>query len=238
MFLERVFQKLLLNFTWWVNRKDVAGRNVFQGGFLGLDNIGVFDRSQPLPSGGTLEQADGTAWMGMYCLDMLIIALELAQHLPAYEDVATKFFEHFVYISRAINEPAGEMGLWDEQDGFYYDVLQIPNRPPLPLRLRSYVGLIPLLAVQTLDPAVFEKLPDFRRRMEWFIQYRPEWIRHRELITEPGGAGRRLLSLAGPNQLKRVLARMLRSRPVSLALWAAFPLQRICTDAFHSFAGR
>jgi hypothetical protein len=209
LFLEKIFHKLLLNFTWWVNRKDVAGNNVFQGGFLGLDNISVFDRSQPLPTGGHLEQADGTAWMGMYCLNMLAIALELACHKPSYEDVASKFFEHFIYIAGAINRMGDPNGLWDEEDGFYYDFIHTPHGQTIPLRVRSLVGLAPLFAVETLEPALLQKLPDFRRRMEWFIQYRPEWVQHIALLTEPGEEGRLLLSLVGRRQLERVLARML-----------------------------
>jgi hypothetical protein len=167
-FLERVFQKLLLNFTWWVNRKDADGHNVFQGGFLGLDNIGVFDRSAPLPTGGHLGQADGTAWMGMYCLNMLSIALELARENPAYEDVASKFFEHFLYIAEALNNIGG-MGvpLWDDKDEFFYDVLHFPSGEFQRLKVRSLVGLMPLLAVETIDPALLERLPNFKRRMDW-----------------------------------------------------------------------
>ena len=183
-FLERVFQKLLLNFTWWVNRKDTEGRNVFQGGFLGLDNIGVFDRSAPLPTGGHIEQSDATSWMGMYCLNMLAIALELAKDNSAYEDVASKFFEHFVYICEAMNNLGGQkLELWDRQDGFYYDVLHNDNGPNLPLKIRSMVGLIPLFAVETLDPEIVDRLPGFKRRMQWFIENRPELRRaHRDPI--------------------------------------------------------
>jgi hypothetical protein len=164
-FLARIFQKLLLNFTWWVNRKDSEGRNVFQGGFLGLDNIGVFDRSAPMPTGGYLEQADGTGWMAMYCLNLLAIALELASEDPTYEDVASKFWEHFLYIANAINHLGSDgTRMWNEEDGFYYDVLQLPEGGHLPLKVRSMVGLIPLLAVQTLEPEVFDKLEGFKRR--------------------------------------------------------------------------
>ena len=180
-FLERIFQKLMLNFTWWVNRKDAGGRNVFQGGFLGLDNIGVFDRSAPLPTGGYIEQSDGTSWMGMYCLNMLAIALELAKENPAYEDVASKFFEHFVYICNAMNNLGGEnIELWDAQDGFFYDVLSLPNGQRSHLKVRSLVGLIPLFAVETLDPGVVDKLPGFKRRLQWFIENRPELGEHIE----------------------------------------------------------
>jgi hypothetical protein len=206
-FLERVFQKLLLNFTWWVNRKDAAGHNIFQGGFLGLDNIGVFDRSQPLPTGGYMEQADGTAWMGMYCLNMLAMALELARHNPAYEDMATKFFEHFVYIAHAINGRK-HRGLWDKQDGFYYDQIHLPSGGHIPLKIRSFVGLIPLFAVETLEPDLLEKLPRFRRRMEWFIQYRPWLVENIASLTSVGENGRRLLSLVNQKQLTRISQRM------------------------------
>jgi hypothetical protein len=207
-FLEKVFHKLLLNFTWWVNRKDADGNNVFQGGFLGLDNIGVFDRSQPLPIGGHMEQADGTAWMGMYCLNMLAIALELARTKPAYEDVATKFFEHFIYIADAING-VGEEGLWDDKDGFFYDQIHLEDGRFLPLKLRSFVGLIPLFAVETIDPALLQKLPRFRRRMDWFIEYRPELVSQIASLTEPGENGRFLLSLVNRDQLSRILQRTL-----------------------------
>ncbi len=205
-FLERVFQKLLLNFTWWVNRKDPLGLNVFQGGFLGLDNIGVFDRSAPLPTGGRLEQSDGTAWMAMYCLNMLAIALELARENDAYEDVASKFFEHFVYVAHAMDHRGGmEIALWDEEDGFYYDVLCLPGGGCCKLGVRSMVGLIPLFAVETLEPEVVERLPGFRRRMQWFIDNRPEFREHIELQETPGGGVRRLLSIVTRDQLPRVL---------------------------------
>ena len=208
-FLERVFQKLLLNFTWWVNRKDADGNNVFQGGFLGLDNIGVFDRSAPLPTGGHIEQADGTAWMGMYCLNMLAMALELARTRPAYEDMATKFFEHFLYIAEAINSRYGDQGLWHEEDGFFYDVIHCPDGRYIPLDIRSFVGLIPLYAVETLEPELLEKLPRFKRRMDWFIRYRPQLVKNIASLTRPGAGGRRLLSLVNQEQLTRVMAHML-----------------------------
>src|SRR4051812_38811844 len=172
-FLERIFHKLLINFTWWVNKKDYSGKNVFQGGFLGMDNIGAFDRSSPLPSGGQLEQSDGTSWMGMYCLNLMSIAIELARTKPAYEDVATKFFEHFMYIAWAMNHigTSGDSGieLWSEKDGFFYDVLQTPGQPPYKLRIKSMVGLIPLLAIETIEPELLAQLPSFRRRMDWFL---------------------------------------------------------------------
>ncbi len=204
-FLERIFQKLMLNFTWWVNRKDAGGRNVFQGGFLGLDNIGVFDRSAPLPTGGYIEQSDGTSWMGMYCLNMLAIALELAKENPAYEDVASKFFEHFVYICNAMNNLGGEnIELWDAQDGFFYDVLSLPNGQRSHLKVRSLVGLIPLFAVETLDPGVVDNLPGFKRRLQWFIENRPELSEHIETESTDDGP-RRFLSLVSRHRLKRVL---------------------------------
>jgi hypothetical protein len=204
-FLERVFHKLLLNFTWWVNRKDPEGRNIFQGGFLGLDNIGVFDRSAPLPTGGHMEQSDGTAWVGMFCLNMLTIALELARENRAYEDVASKFFEHFVHIAHATNDMAGEgIELWDEADGFFYDVLHLPSGAS-PLKIRSMVGLIPLFAVASLEPVVFETLPKFARRMRWFLDNRPHLAEHVVCQTTPDGRLRWLLSLVNGKRLQRVL---------------------------------
>jgi hypothetical protein len=208
-FLERIFHKLLLNFTWWVNRKDAEGNNIFQGGFLGLDNIGVFDRSAPLPTGGSIEQADGTAWMGMYCLNLLAIALELARADRAYEDVATKFFEHFMYIAHAINNIGGsEASLWDEADGFFYDQLHLPDGRYERLKVRSMVGLIPLFAVETLEPDLLEQLPRFKRRMQWFIENRPDLVRAVASLVEPGMGGRRLLSLIDRQKLARILPRM------------------------------
>jgi hypothetical protein len=209
-FLEKVFHKLLLNFTWWVNRKDAEGLNIFQGGFLGLDNIGVFDRSAPLPTGGYIEQSDGTSWMGMYCLNMLAIALELARENPAYEDVASKFFEHFVYIAHAMHDRGGEgLSLWDDADGFFYDVLHLPHGEYRRLKVRSMVGLIPLFAVETIEPDILKKLPGFARRMQWFIDNRPEFREHMELLEEPGKGTRRLLSIVTREQLPRVLRLML-----------------------------
>jgi hypothetical protein len=209
-FLERVFHKLLLNFTWWVNRKDAEGNNIFQGGFLGLDNIGVFDRSQPLPTGGHLEQADGTAWMGMFCLNMLTISLELARHNPVYEDIATKFFEHFLYIAGALNNLGGEgIALWDPQDEFFYDVLHTPDGRTTPLKIRSMVGLIPLFAVTTIEPALLQQLPEFRTRLEWFLTHQPELAALVSRWQEPGLGERRLLALCRGRRMKRVLRRML-----------------------------
>jgi hypothetical protein len=209
-FLERVFQKLLLNFTWWVNRKDIYGNNVFEGGFLGLDNIGVFDRSAPLPTGGRLEQSDGTSWMAMYSLNMLTIALELALENPVYEDIATKFFEHFIYISAAM----GRMGmdrdeLWDDEDGFFYDVLQLPNGESNRLKVRSMVGLIPLFAVITLEPEQLNRLPAFKTRLEWFIENRPKLSQNIACMESPGIGARRLLAITSQSRLRRILQKML-----------------------------
>jgi hypothetical protein len=209
-FLERVFHKLLLNFTWWVNRKDPAGRNVFQGGFLGLDNIGVFDRSAPLPTGGYIEQSDGTSWMGMYCLNMLAMALELARDDRAYEDVASKFFEHFVYIAHATHHLGGDsMGLWDEEDGFFYDVLNLPDGTRCPMKVRSLVGLIPLFAVETWDTELADGLPGFNRRAQWFIDNNPDLREHIAFKDKPGGGRRVMLSIVSREQLPKVLRLML-----------------------------
>jgi len=212
-FLERVFHKLLLNFTWWVNRKDAEGMNVFQGGFLGLDNIGVFDRSAPLPTGGHLEQSDGTSWMAMYSLNMLAIAMELANHDPAYEDVASKFWEHFLNIAHAMSggRQHGSDGhdLWDDEDGFFYDVLHTSDGSRQPLRVRSLVGLIPLLAVQTLEPGTLKRHDGFRRRLEWFVQHRPDLTANVACMRTPGRDERRLLAILDPDRLRRVLAVML-----------------------------
>ncbi|MCC3439756.1 MAG: glucosidase [Microcoleus sp. PH2017_29_MFU_D_A] len=209
-FLQRVFHKLLLNFTWWVNRKDMAGNNVFQGGFLGLDNIGIFDRSAELPTGGYLNQADGTSWMGMYCLNMLAIALELAKADDSYEDIASKFFEHFLYIADAI-DGIGEsnIALWDEVDGFYYDALHLPDGQQLPLKVRSLVGLIPLYAVIVLELETLEKFPGFKRRMQWFIRNRPDLKENVACMETPGMGARRLLAIAYRSKLQRILQRML-----------------------------
>jgi hypothetical protein len=211
-FLERVFHKLLLNFTWWVNRKDAHGHNIFQGGFLGLDNIGLFDRSKPLPTGGYINQADGTSWMAMYSLNLMRIALELALHNPVYQDIATKFFEHFLAIAEAMTNMGGHttgIGLWDEQDRFYYDELILPDDQIIKLRVRSMVGLIPLFAVETLEPELLKRLPDFARRLEWVMKHRPELAALVSRWEEPGRGERRLLSLLRGHRMKRVLARML-----------------------------
>ncbi len=210
MFLERIFHKLLMNFTWWVNRKDAEGNNVFEGGFLGLDNIGVFDRSAALPTGGLLEQSDGTSWMGMFCLNMMRIALELACFNPVYENIATKFFEHFLYIAGAMNDIAGEgIELWDAQDEFFYDVLHLPNDAHVPLRVRSLVGLIPLLAVETVEPELIDKLPGFKGRLEWFLTHRQDLASLVSRWHEPGAEDRRLLALVRGHRMKRLLRRML-----------------------------
>jgi hypothetical protein len=209
LFLERVFQKLMLNFTWWVNRKDVEGNNVFQGGFLGLDNIGVFDRSAPLPTGGHIDQSDGTSWMGMYCLNMLTIALELAQTNPVYEDIATKFFEHFLYIADAMNHIGeGDASLWHDPDGFYYDVLHLSDRQ-IVLKVRSLVGLIPLFAVETIEPKTLQQLPNFKKRVEWFIQHRPDLTDNIACMKTEGVGERRLLAIVYRDKLRRILQTML-----------------------------
>ena len=209
-FLEKVFHKLLLNFTWWVNRKDPDGRNVFEGGFLGLDNIGVFDRSRPLPTGGHIEQSDGTSWMGMYCLDMLAIAMELAQEDLAYEDVASKFFEHFVYITQAMNNRGGHgISLWDEKDGFYYDVLHLPNDQHDFMKVRSVVGLIPLYAVEVLEPEEVDALPGFKRRMQWFLDNVPNVPHHIEMTQTSAQGIRRQLSIVSRRKLISILRYML-----------------------------
>ncbi|MCG3119684.1 MAG: hypothetical protein ALAOOOJD_02192 [bacterium] len=210
VFLERVFQKLLLNFTWWVNRKDAHGMNIFQGGFLGLDNIGVFDRSAPLPTGGHIAQADGTSWMAMYSLNMMRIALELALHNHVYEDMASKFFEHFLYIAGATANIGGEgINLWDQQDEFFYDVLHLPNGQKITLKVRSMVGLIPLFAVETLEPDLLDKVPEFKQRLEWFLNYRPDLASLVSRWQEHGKGERRLLSLLRGHRMKRLLKRML-----------------------------
>jgi hypothetical protein len=207
-FLERVFHKLMLNFTWWVNRKDALGRNIFQGGFLGLDNIGVFDRSSRLPTGGYINQSDGTSWMAMYALNLMRIALELAQHNHVYEDIASKFFEHFLGIAEAMSSMA-EGALWDEEDKFFYDVLNLPDDARVRLRIRSMVGLIPLFAVETLEPEMLEKLPGFRKRLEWFLEHRPHLASLVSHWQSPGRGQRRLLSLLRGHRMKRLLQRML-----------------------------
>ena len=208
-FLKKVFQKLLINFTWWVNRKDHKGNNVFEGGFLGLDNIGVFDRSNQIPGGGYLEQADGTAWMGMYCLNMLEMALEIAQYDPTFEDVATKFFEHFTYIAESLNRMGHDWtGAWDEQEGFFYDILALPNGDYIPMKVRSLVGLSTLFAAYVLPKSKLEKLSDFTRRLRWFQQYRADKGDYLVLDEDPV-SGDLLLSLIPQARLGRLLHAML-----------------------------
>ncbi len=214
-FLERVFHKLLLNFTWWVNRKDEHGHNLFQGGFLGLDNIGVFDRSAALPTGGHIEQADGTSWMAMYCLNLLRMALELAKTNPIYQDLATKFFEHFLYIAAAMANVGGEgIDLWDDEDEFFYDVLHCSagesgEEGVIPLKVRSMVGLIPLYAVETLEPELLDQVPEFKARMDWFLEHRPELASLVSRFHEPGSGEHRLVSLLRAYRMKHLLAKML-----------------------------
>ena len=209
-FLERVFHKLMLNFTWWVNRKDSEGRNIFEGGFLGLDNIGIFDRSKPLPTGGEIHQSDGTAWMAMYTLNLMRIALELADENPVYQDIATKFFEHFLYIAAAMTRRGGEdLGLWDEADQFFYDVLNLPGGQKVPLRVRSMVGLIPLFAVEVMDSALLDKLPEFGARLDWFLENRPDLALLVSRWADRARGGRALLSLLRGHRLKQLLRRML-----------------------------
>ncbi|AFZ34473.1 hypothetical protein Sta7437_0888 [Stanieria cyanosphaera PCC 7437] len=209
-FLERVFQKLLLNFTWWINRQDKDGNNVFQGGFLGLDNIGVFNRGDELPTGGKLSQSDGTSWMAMFCLDMLTIALELASDNEVYEDIASKFFEHFLYIVEAMNHIGPEgYTLWNNEDGFYYDVLDLPNGNNIDLKVRSLVGLIPLLAVTIIKSETFEKLSGFTKRVNWFINNRPHLSRNIACMEGCGQNSRRLLAIVDRDKLRRLLEKML-----------------------------
>jgi hypothetical protein len=209
-FLARVFHKLLLNFTWWVNRQDVDGLNVFQGGFLGLDNIGVFDRNMMLPGGGHLEQSDGTSWMAMYSLDMMAIALELSREDPTYEDVASKFWEHFVYIARAMNHLGDDgLSLWNEEDGFFYDVLHSSDGANMPIRVRSLVGLMPLYAVQTMSPELLDAMPAFKRRLEWFIEHRSDLTGNLACMRTQGHKERRLFSITSRPQLERILKVML-----------------------------
>jgi hypothetical protein len=209
-FLKRIFNKMLLNFTWWVNQKDRDGRNVFQGGFLGLDNVEIFDRSKPLPTGGSIDQADGTAWMAMYSLNMMRMSIELAYEDAAYEDMASKFFEHFLAIAGAMTDMGGKgTGLWDEDDGFFYDVLALPDGRNIRLQLRSIVGLIPMFAVEVLDSDVFERLPDFAIRTQWFLKHRPGLASLVSRWTEPGKGDLRLLSLLRGHRLTCLLRRML-----------------------------
>ena len=209
-FLELVFQRLLLNFTWWVNQKDIEGNNVFEGGFLGLDNIGVFDRSSELPTGGHIEQSDGTSWMAMFCLDMLTIALELAVENDVYEDIAFKFFEHFLYIVDAMNHLGSDgTQLWDEADNFYYDVLHEPEKEDVHLKVRSIVGLIPLFAVAIIDSETLQKLPKFQKRVNWFMENRSDLSGNIACMEACGIDSERLLAIVSPERLRIILEKML-----------------------------
>ncbi len=208
-FLASVFNRLLMNFTWWVNRKDADGRNIFEGGFLGLDNVGVFDRSQPLPTGGRLRQADGTSWMAMFALTMMKMALELAHDRPFYQDLAAKFFEHFLQIAEAMSSAGLGQGLWDEEEGFFFDMIEDRNNKVIPLKLFSIVGLMPLFCVETIEPEVLERLPVFRERLEWYLRERPELAGLVSRWTDPGRGDRRLLSLLRGHRMKALLRKAL-----------------------------
>ena len=209
-FLERIFHKLLLNFTWWVNRKDPQGLNIFEGGFLGLDNIGVFDRSRPLPTGGHIEQSDGTAWMAMFCLNMLRMSVELSERDPVYVDMTIKFLDHFLYIARAMTDMGKEgIGLWNDEDNFFYDVLWMPSGEKVPLRLRSVVGLIPLFAVGTVEQEVIDKLPELWSKFELYRERRSDLVKLVSRWNEGGVKGRRLISLVRVFRMTRLLHRML-----------------------------
>jgi len=208
-FLKRVFQKLLINFTWWVNRKDGNDNNIFEGGFLGLDNIGIFDRSAEIPGGGHLEQADGTSWMAMYCLNMLDMALEIAQEDPTFEDVATKFFEHFIIIAESLNQIGEDwFGSWDEEEGFFYDILAMPDGSYTPLKVRSLVGLTTLFATLRLPKERLDSLPDFKRRLEWYLKYRQD-NKFYLVIENMAEDEDILLSLLPHNRLKKMLKALL-----------------------------
>jgi hypothetical protein len=207
--LERAYQKLALNFTWWVNRKDRSGNNAFEGGFLGLDNIGVFDRSAPLPTGGYLEQADGTAWMALFCQNMIEITTELMRSKPAYADMALKFAQHFLWIAAALMHAGGDVGMWDEEDGFFYDVLRLPDGRAERLKVRSMVGLLPLCAVTVFDGKTLEQHPELRDRFRKFLEARQELRAFIHDPTKPGQAGRRLAAVLDERKLRRVLARLL-----------------------------
>jgi Glycosyl hydrolase family 63 C-terminal domain len=206
-FLEGIFHKLLLNFTWWVNRKDTEGKNIFQGGFLGLDNIGVFDRSSSLPTGGFIDQADGTSWMASYCLTMLQISLELAKTNKVYQDSASKFLEHFLRVANAMTDIGGTgTSLWHEQDGFFYDMLHLPSGEKIPLKVRSLVGILPLIAVDTIEPELLEEMPDFKRRLEWFVNNRPHLSNNMASLETPGKKHRRLAALLSRERLVKILS--------------------------------
>ena len=236
-FLERVFQKLLLNFTWWVNQKDHNGNNIFQGGFLGLDNIGIFDRSAELPTGGYLEQSDATSWMGMYCLNMLEIALELTKTNPTYEDIASKFFEHFLYIADAMNCVSDRhVPLWDKEDRFFYDVLHLPDDRHHHLKVRSMVGLVPLFATGILESSTLDRLPDFKRRFEWFINNRPNLQRNLAALSTPGAQARRLLAIVCPiDRLPHIIHRLL-DEAEFLSPYGVRSLSKIHANQPYTFA--
>ena len=208
-YLERIFHKLLINFTWWVNRKDTSGNNIFEGGFLGLDNIGAFDRSMKFPSGVFMEQSDGTSWMATYSLSMLMIALDLAMQDPVYEDTAIKFWEHFLYIVNAMNRSIDGEGIWDEEQGFYYDVLHVSDGEHIPMRIRSIVGLVPLFAVQTLEPGLMQRLPNFAHRIQWYLEHRPDLTRNIACFHAEGVKERQLLAIVDEKRLRRILQIML-----------------------------
>ncbi|NJM94405.1 MAG: glucosidase, partial [Cytophagales bacterium] len=219
-FLEMVFHKLLLNFTWWVNQRDRGGNNIFEGGFLGLDNIGIFDRNATLPHDGFIEQADGTSWMAMYSLNMLRMALELSQEKPYYQEMASKFFNHFLTIAGALANVGDDgVDLWDEEDEFFYDILHISGHPSKLMKVRSMVGLIPLFAVEVLTPELLAKLPDFTRRLEEFLEQRPDLAALISRWTEPGKGETRLLSLLRGHRMKCLIRRMVDSSEFSLRLW-------------------
>ncbi|OZI59789.1 MGH1-like glycoside hydrolase domain-containing protein [Bordetella genomosp. 11] len=234
-FLELVFHKLLLNFGWWVNRRDADGHNIFQGGFLGLDNIGIFDRSAPLPTGGHIDQADGTAWMAAYALDMMRIALELATVNKSYVDIGVKFFEHFLYIAEAVNSgDECETGLWDEEDEFFYDALHLPGQDSMPMRVRSIVGLIPLFAVQVLEEGVHGRVPGFKERLRWFLRHRPDLAKLVSRWTEPGKGNSALLSLLRGHRVKALLRRAL-DESEFLSDYGVRALSRYHRDAPYEF---
>jgi len=234
-FLQTVFHRLLLNFTWWVNRKDRGGRNIFEGGFLGMDNIGIFDRSAPLPTGGYLEQADGTAWVAMFALNMMRIALELSRTNPVYQDLASKFFEHFLYIAEAMtNVGDTALDLWDEEDEFYYDALNTPEGGHELLKIRTMVGLIPLFAVEVLDEDLLTSAPQFLARMNWLFTNRPHLAALVSHWQEPGKGATRLLSLLRGHRLKRLLFRMLDSNEF-LSDYGVRSLSRVYKDNPYVF---
>ncbi len=234
-FLEEVFHKLLLNFTWWVNKKDRNNKNIFQGGFLGMDNIGVFDRSAALPTGGYIEQSDGTSWMAMFTLNMLRMSLELAKVNPVYQSLATKFFEHFLYIAGAMtNVGKNGVDLWDEEDEFYYDVLQTPSNQSIKMKIRSMVGLVPLFAVEILDEEIFRSMPEFTSRMQWFLKYRPDLANLVSRWNEKGRGERHLLSLLRGHRMKRLLKRML-DESEFLSDYGVRALSRVYQDQPYEF---